>query len=668
MRRDFQPEGKAPVGGAAAPTPSASSPSAYPTTAPHSPGTTAYDSAHHSGPPATAKKAGGGAATGARAGLAGCAIANECQANFISIKGPELLTMWFGESEANVREIFDKARGSAPCVLFFDELDSIAVQRGSSAGDAGGAADRVLNQLLTEMDGMNSKKTLLSVLVDAGGAAEAHGCRLGRCVASGPGASLTLHRCRLKPGPACPPDAPLLLVAAGAACEASQAELRAATSHGAVASGPGTRLALGSVAASECRGHGVLAEEGARVVGTNGRMRGNGAAGLAARGAGSSVELADCELSGNAGGGLWVGGGAGARLSSCAALGSGGGSGLSVEGAGTRVAAEACRFDGNAGHGARVRRGGVLELRDCQSSGNAVCGLEVEGELRAGDVAVTAAAAMLRPAGQPGSGPAADADGDAEAAASDEEGDETGGRKHRQLDKEGAVVAREPVEPSPPAGPAVTHPTVYCSVVGGQLAKNGSHGCCVTGGGGLRVWGGCELSQNARDGACADGPGCVLALSECTALANGESGVFVCSGATVAVEGCRLGGNAHGEAAVGGRGSRGVVTRCTFEFNPVRALRVHMGAQVVLQDCTFEPQPVTGVFGSAAQAQRQAAAALTQPPGRTGGGNGAQAWSIGNVSSQRVQLRGRGSTLTVDGRTLHATLSDDGESLTWRGR
>ncbi|GFY91036.1 ATPase, AAA-type, CDC48 protein [Actinidia rufa] len=56
------------------------------------------------------------------------AIANECQANFISVKGPELLTMWFGESEANVREIFDKARQSVPCVLFFDELDSIATQ------------------------------------------------------------------------------------------------------------------------------------------------------------------------------------------------------------------------------------------------------------------------------------------------------------------------------------------------------------------------------------------------------------------------------------------------------------------------------------------------------------------------------------------------------------
>lgn len=91
------------------------------------------------------------------------AIANECQANFLSVKGPELLTMWFGESEANVREIFDKARQSASCVLFFDELDSIATQRGHSVGDAGGAADRVLNQLLTEMDGMTAKKTVFII-------------------------------------------------------------------------------------------------------------------------------------------------------------------------------------------------------------------------------------------------------------------------------------------------------------------------------------------------------------------------------------------------------------------------------------------------------------------------------------------------------------------------
>merc|ERR1712093_703851 len=91
------------------------------------------------------------------------AIANECQANFISVKGPELLTMWFGESEANVRNIFDKARQAAPCILFFDELDSIASSRGASVGDAGGAGDRVMNQLLTEMDGMGAKKSVFII-------------------------------------------------------------------------------------------------------------------------------------------------------------------------------------------------------------------------------------------------------------------------------------------------------------------------------------------------------------------------------------------------------------------------------------------------------------------------------------------------------------------------
>lgn len=91
------------------------------------------------------------------------AIANECQANFISVKGPELLTMWFGESESNVREVFDKARQAAPCVLFFDELDSIARARGSSAGDAGGAGDRVINQILTEIDGVGVKKNVFVI-------------------------------------------------------------------------------------------------------------------------------------------------------------------------------------------------------------------------------------------------------------------------------------------------------------------------------------------------------------------------------------------------------------------------------------------------------------------------------------------------------------------------
>jgi len=91
------------------------------------------------------------------------AVANECQSNFISIKGPELLTMWFGESEANIRDVFEKARGAAPCILFFDELDSIAKSRGSNAGDGGGAGDRIINQLLTEMDGMGAKKQVFII-------------------------------------------------------------------------------------------------------------------------------------------------------------------------------------------------------------------------------------------------------------------------------------------------------------------------------------------------------------------------------------------------------------------------------------------------------------------------------------------------------------------------
>eukprot|EP00746_Dinoflagellata_sp_MGD_P135173 gnl/MRDRNA2_/MRDRNA2_69122_c0_seq1.p1 gnl/MRDRNA2_/MRDRNA2_69122_c0~~gnl/MRDRNA2_/MRDRNA2_69122_c0_seq1.p1 ORF type:complete len:396 (+),score=94.29 gnl/MRDRNA2_/MRDRNA2_69122_c0_seq1:102-1289(+) len=91
------------------------------------------------------------------------AVASECSANFISVKGPQLLTMWFGESEANVREVFDKARAAAPCVLFFDELDSIGTARGSGPGDAGGAGDRVMNQLLTEIDGVGVKKNVFFI-------------------------------------------------------------------------------------------------------------------------------------------------------------------------------------------------------------------------------------------------------------------------------------------------------------------------------------------------------------------------------------------------------------------------------------------------------------------------------------------------------------------------
>jgi transitional endoplasmic reticulum ATPase len=92
------------------------------------------------------------------------AIANECGANFISIKGPELLTMWFGESEANVRDLFDKARAAAPCILFFDEIDSIAKARGGGGGGGSSeAGDRVINQILTEIDGVGAKKSVFVI-------------------------------------------------------------------------------------------------------------------------------------------------------------------------------------------------------------------------------------------------------------------------------------------------------------------------------------------------------------------------------------------------------------------------------------------------------------------------------------------------------------------------
>ncbi len=78
------------------------------------------------------------------------AVATECRVNFLSVKGPELLSMYIGESEKNVRTVFAKAAESAPCVLFFDELDSLAPARGRGA-DSGGVMDRVVAQLLTEL-------------------------------------------------------------------------------------------------------------------------------------------------------------------------------------------------------------------------------------------------------------------------------------------------------------------------------------------------------------------------------------------------------------------------------------------------------------------------------------------------------------------------------------
>ena len=91
------------------------------------------------------------------------AIANECGANFISIKGPELLTQWFGESEANVRELFDKARAASPCILMFDEMDSIAKTRGSGGPGSSEAGDRVINQILTEIDGVGARKNVFVI-------------------------------------------------------------------------------------------------------------------------------------------------------------------------------------------------------------------------------------------------------------------------------------------------------------------------------------------------------------------------------------------------------------------------------------------------------------------------------------------------------------------------
>ncbi|MEE9525139.1 MAG: CDC48 family AAA ATPase [Candidatus Woesearchaeota archaeon] len=81
------------------------------------------------------------------------AVANESKANFILVKGPELLSKWVGESEKAVREIFKKARQTSPTIIFFDELDSLASRRGVNSSD-GNATERVVNQLLTEIDGL----------------------------------------------------------------------------------------------------------------------------------------------------------------------------------------------------------------------------------------------------------------------------------------------------------------------------------------------------------------------------------------------------------------------------------------------------------------------------------------------------------------------------------
>jgi transitional endoplasmic reticulum ATPase len=90
------------------------------------------------------------------------AVANEADSNFISIKGPELLNKYVGESEKGVREVFKKARENAPTVVFFDEIDSIATERGRNTSDSG-VSERVVSQLLTELDGLEALEDVVVI-------------------------------------------------------------------------------------------------------------------------------------------------------------------------------------------------------------------------------------------------------------------------------------------------------------------------------------------------------------------------------------------------------------------------------------------------------------------------------------------------------------------------
>ncbi|MEM2214114.1 MAG: CDC48 family AAA ATPase [Candidatus Nezhaarchaeales archaeon] len=90
------------------------------------------------------------------------AVATESEANFVSIKGPEIFSKWVGESERAIREIFRKARQAAPCIVFIDEIDAIAPRRGGDIGDAH-VTDRVVNQLLTELDGIEELRGVVVI-------------------------------------------------------------------------------------------------------------------------------------------------------------------------------------------------------------------------------------------------------------------------------------------------------------------------------------------------------------------------------------------------------------------------------------------------------------------------------------------------------------------------
>jgi transitional endoplasmic reticulum ATPase len=87
------------------------------------------------------------------------ALVNQCEASFISVKGPELLSKWVGESEKGIREVFRRAKQAVPCIVFFDELDALAPRRGQNADNNVG--DRVIAQLLTEMDGIEGREGVI---------------------------------------------------------------------------------------------------------------------------------------------------------------------------------------------------------------------------------------------------------------------------------------------------------------------------------------------------------------------------------------------------------------------------------------------------------------------------------------------------------------------------
>ena len=91
------------------------------------------------------------------------AVASTSESNFISIKGPELLSKWVGESEKGVREIFRKARQAAPCVIFFDEIDAIAPTRSGSDGGDSHVTERLVSQMLTEIDGLDDLKGVVII-------------------------------------------------------------------------------------------------------------------------------------------------------------------------------------------------------------------------------------------------------------------------------------------------------------------------------------------------------------------------------------------------------------------------------------------------------------------------------------------------------------------------